>query len=56
MNTQKIEKKVSPSLINEITSALRSVKSYGSIEIYIQKGRVTQITIRNIRKTNSNLI
>ncbi|KKQ97450.1 MAG: hypothetical protein UT24_C0008G0040 [Candidatus Woesebacteria bacterium GW2011_GWB1_39_12] len=46
-------KKISTSLIKEITSALESVKSYGSVEVYIQNGIVTQITVRNIKKTNS---
>jgi len=48
-------RKISSSLIQEITSALKSVKSYGSIEIYIQKGVVTQITVRNIKKTNGSI-
>ena len=45
--------KVSPALLSEIKSALKSVKSYGSVEIYIQNGVVTQITVRNIKKTSS---
>lgn len=44
---------ISEGLIVEIKGALQSVKNYGSIEIYIQNGVVTQITIRNIKKTNS---
>ena len=43
--------KISQSLMTEVKSALESVKSYGSVEIYIQNGVVTQITVRNIRKT-----
>lgn len=46
-------RKISKTLIVEIRQALKSVKSYGSVEIYIQEGVVTQITIRNIRKTNN---
>lgn len=46
-------KKISKTLILEIKEALGSVKSYGSIEIYVQDGIVTQITIRNIKKTNN---
>lgn len=49
-------KKISKSLVKEIKSALKGVNNYGSIEIYVQKGVVTQITIRNIKKTNSNLV
>lgn len=44
---------ISERLVVEIKSALQSVKNYGSIEIYIQNGVVTQITVRNIKKTNS---
>ncbi len=40
-------------LIGEIKQALDSVKSYGSVEIYVQGGNVTQITVRNIRKTSN---
>lgn len=49
---------ISPELLAEIKVALKSVKSYGSIEIYVQKGIVTQISVRNIKKTtgrDSNL-
>ena len=44
--------KVSESLITEIKNALKSVKCFGSVEIYIQNGVVSQITVRNIKKTN----
>lgn len=47
-------KKISKELIEEIKQALKGVNSYGSVEIYIQKGVVTQITVRNIKKTNHN--
>ena len=46
-------KRISKILISEIKKALKSVKNFGSIEIYIQKGLVTQITVRNIKKTNN---
>lgn len=42
---------VSASLILEIKEALESVR-YGSIEIFVQNGVATQITVRNIRKTS----
>ncbi len=45
--------KISNTLDFEIKSALKSVKSFGSVEIYVQDGSVTQITIRNIKKTNN---
>lgn len=48
-------KKVSQALLEEIKKALKSIDTYGSIEIYIQQSRVTQITTRNIRKTSAQL-
>ena len=46
-------KKVSPTLVFEVKKALRSITSHGSVEIYVQSGVVTQITVRNIKKTTS---
>lgn len=43
-------KKFSPSLLSEIEEALDSIV-FGSIEIYVQDKEVTQITVRNIKKT-----
>lgn len=45
--------KISDTLVTEIKKALQSVTTYGSVEIYIQKGIVSQITVRNIKKTAS---
>lgn len=44
--------RVSRVLMNEIEHALKTIKTYGSIEIYVQNSVVTQITVRNIRKTS----
>lgn len=49
-------KRISPKLLEEIESALRLVKPFGSVEIYVQNSIVTQITARNIKKTNVELI
>lgn len=46
-------KRISSKLISEIKSALKSIKSYGSVELYVQRNNVTQITVRNIKKTNN---
>lgn len=43
--------RVHPELINEILNALHNVKGWGSIEIFVQDHSVTQITVRNIKKT-----
>lgn len=46
-------KKISPTLVVEVKRALKSITSHGSVEIYVQSGVVTQITVRNIRKTGN---
>jgi len=44
-------KQISKKLLSEITESLRDL-DYGSVELYVAKGEVTQITRRNIKKTN----
>ena len=39
----------------DLTRALDQVKGWGSVEIYVQNGKVTQITSRAIKKTNHSL-
>jgi len=36
----------------ELSRAFKEVGNWGSVEIYIQNGKVTQITKRAIKKTN----
>lgn len=48
-------KRVSSQLVDEIIKALNTVAGYGSIEIYVQDHHVTQITVRNIKKTRHTL-
>ena len=45
-------KRVTNNLVEEVKQALKSVRGWGSVEIYIQDHKVTQITTRNIKKTN----
>lgn len=45
-------KRISKLLLDEVARALRSIDAYGSVELYVQKNTVTQITVRNIKKTN----
>lgn len=45
-------KRISKTLVLEIKRALKSVSTYGSVELFVQGGVVTQITVRNIKKTN----
>lgn len=39
-----------PSFLEEIQAALQTIR-FGSVEIYVQDGIVTQVTVRNIKKT-----
>jgi hypothetical protein len=48
-------RRISKELIEEIKQALKSVERYGSVEIYVQDEKVTQVTVRNIKKTNHNM-
>lgn len=36
--------------LEEIQNALQTIR-FGSVEIYVQDGIVTQVTVRNIKKT-----
>jgi len=42
-------------LIDEIIQALKELGGWGSIEVFVQNGKVTQITKRAIKKTNHSL-
>jgi hypothetical protein len=53
MDTQSLT--LPESLTEELSRALSSI-SYGSIELIVQDNVVTQITIRNIKKTSVNMI
>lgn len=44
-------KNVSEALVKEITTAIKTVQDYGSVELFVQDGLVTQITTRTIKKT-----
>lgn len=44
-------KRVSQELLNEIKEALKGIRGWGSVEIYVQNYKVVQITERNIKKT-----
>ena len=51
-----VKRGISQALVDEVTKALKSVQGWGSIEIYVQNHNVTQITVRNIRKTRHVLL
>jgi len=43
-------KKISPTTKAEIITALKNIRGWGSVEIFVQDHRVVQITERNIKK------
>jgi len=47
-----VSKTIPSYLLDEITKAIVS-KDYGSVEIYIESGKIVQITERTIRKTTT---
>lgn len=47
--------RITKELIDEVRTALKNVKGWGSVEIFVQDGKVVQITERNIKKTNHEL-
>jgi len=51
---QKLKLKNSPALLDEIKNVLKSV-SFGSVEIYVQNSKVTQLTVRKILKTKYDI-
>lgn len=48
-------KRVTDNLLEEVKQALKNIRGWGSVEIYVQNHKVTQITERNIKKTNHNI-
>jgi hypothetical protein len=55
MRADKSIKKLNGQLLKEIKQVLKTIKGWGSIEIFIQDNKVTQITSRNIKKTNHQI-
>jgi len=45
-------KQVNEELLQEILEALKNIRGWGSVEIYVQDYKVVQITERNIKKTS----
>jgi hypothetical protein len=46
---------ITTGLLEDIQDALKNIRGWGSIEIFVQRGRVTQITERNIKKTDHEI-
>lgn len=44
--------KIPQRLLTEIAKALAHIQGWGSVEIFIQDYKITQITERNIKKTD----
>lgn len=47
--------RITTRLVEEIVQALKNIKGWGSVEIFVQRGKVTQITERNIKKTDHDI-
>lgn len=47
-------KEISERLKEEVLSSIQNVRGWGSVEIFIQDFRVTQITEKNIKKSDSS--
>ncbi len=45
-------KQISGTLLDEVTKALKNIRGWGSVEIFVQDSKVVQIVERNITKTN----
>ncbi len=45
-------KQIKQDLVEEILEALKNIRGWGSVEIYVQDFKVVQITERNIKKTS----
>ena len=45
-------KEVNKELLGEIVEALKNIRGWGSVEIFVQDLKVVQIIERNIKKTN----
>lgn len=43
-------------LLQDIARAIANIRGWGSVEIFIQDHKVTQITERNIKKTDAKLV
>lgn len=48
-------KKITKDLEVELKKALRNIGGWGSVEIFVQDYKVTQITGRNIKKTSLSI-
>lgn len=47
---------ISEKVLQEIINSLRNIKGWGSIEIFVQNHKITQITEKNISKKDNLLV
>jgi hypothetical protein len=47
---------VSPKLLDEICNSLNNINGWGSIEIFIQNYKVTQVIEKNIKKPSISIL
>ncbi len=46
-------KTISNKLVEEVVKALKNIRGWGSVEIFVQDSEVVQIVERNIKKTTN---
>lgn len=49
----KTNNSISEKVLQEITTSLQNIKGWGSVEIFVQNHKVTQITEKNISKKDN---
>jgi len=47
--------KIGQKLINDLDQIFRELGGWGSVEIFVQNNKITQITSRKIKKTNHSI-
>ncbi len=47
--------KISNELLQELAQSIKNIRGWGSVEIFVQNFRITQITEKNIKKTFENI-
>lgn len=56
MNTDKKAPPISNTLLEEISASLKNINGWGSIEIFIQNYKVTQVIEKNIKKPSLSIL
>ncbi len=44
-----------PRLLDDLSQSLKTLEGWGSVEIFVQNNKITQISARKIKKTNHSV-